>query len=129
LLPPPEVRQRGTLAYDAGRCPWTTNATVELTDENFDAEIADGPVVVDFWAEWCGPCRVLSPTIDELAEDFRGRVKVGKLNTDRSPETARRFDVRSIPMVVLFKGGRKVSAFVGVRPKAELSEAIEALVD
>ena len=104
---------------------------VELTDDNFDAEViaSDVPVLVDFWAEWCGPCRMLAPTIDELADDYAGRVKVGKVDTDSSRKTALRFDIQAIPTILLFKGGELKAKFVSLQQKADLKDAIDGVLD
>jgi thioredoxin 1 len=106
---------------------------LELTTANWEKEVAqsDKPVLVDFWAVWCGPCRMLAPTIDKLADQFAGKVKVGKLNTDHSPEIAVKYGINSIPAVLLFKGGETlVDKKVGVQPEAEfvkmLNRALES---
>ena len=98
----------------------------EFTDDNFDAEVlkAEVPVLVDFWAEWCMPCRMLAPTIDQVAEDFDGKVKVGKVNTDANRNTAVNYSISAIPTVILFKGGEPVKKFVGLTTKDDLSAAL-----
>ena len=103
---------------------------VELTAGNWEAEVvkSDKPVLVDFWAVWCGPCRMLSPTIDRLADQFAGKVKVGKLNTDDAPDIAVRYGISSIPQVMLFKGGRGVDTIVGAVPKAKLEESLKKAI-
>jgi thioredoxin 1 len=106
---------------------------VELTTANWEKEVAqsDKPVLVDFWAVWCGPCRMLGPTIDKLAEQYAGKVKVGKLNTDESPDIAVKYGINSIPQVLLFKGSDKpIDKTVGVQSEAVfvkmLSRVLEA---
>jgi thioredoxin 1 len=94
---------------------------VEFTTANWDSEVvkSDKPVLVDFWAAWCGPCRALSPTIDKLADQFAGKVKIGKLNTDDEPDVAVRYGISSIPQVLLFKGSdQPIDRVVGVQPEA-----------
>ena len=99
---------------------------LEITDENFADEIetAEGLSMVDFWAEWCGPCRLVGPVIEELAEEYSDRVKVGKLDVDANPDTALRFNVRSIPSILFFKDGELVDTVVGALPKASLEQKI-----
>lgn len=103
-------------------------APVKLSDDVFDQEIGnhDGLAVVDFWATWCGPCQVIAPVIEQLAEEYDGRVKVGKVDVDANQSTAMRYNVRSIPTVLLFKDGEHVDTVVGAVPKAHLVERIEA---
>ena len=95
---------------------------ITITKENFDTEVmhSDLPVLLDFWAAWCGPCRMLSPVIAEIAGEYEGKVKVGKVNVDEEEELAAAFQVESIPMVVLIKDGKAVDGFVGYRPKADV---------
>ena len=102
---------------------------VEFTSENWQAEVAQSaqPVLVDFWAPWCGPCRQLSPTIDKIADQFAGKVKVGKVNVDENMELATKYDVATIPRVMLFKGSdQPIFLHVGVISEAELSKVINA---
>lgn len=101
---------------------------MEFTKENFDSEVSQGISLIDFWAEWCGPCKMIAPTIDELAREYSGRVKVGKVNVDNEMELAERFGVMSIPTIVIMKDGKEVKRFVGVQPKAVLVSALDSLL-
>ena len=102
-------------------------ATSPVTDATFDAEVrgSDLPVVVDFWAEWCGPCRQIGPALEELSEHYAGKVKIVKLNVDENPSTPAQMGIRGIPALFLFKGGEVVSNKVGAAPKAALQTWID----
>jgi thioredoxin 1 len=102
---------------------------VEFTDTNFETEVlkSDQPVLVDFWAEWCMPCRMLAPTIDKIAESYSEKVKVGKLDTDSNREIAIKYQISAIPTVILFKDGQVAQKFVGLKQEREFKEAIDSL--
>jgi len=104
------------------------NNVLEINDSNFEQEVlkADKPVLVDFWAEWCQPCRRLAPTIEKLATDYVNRVKVGKLDTDSNHATASKFGISAIPTVIVFKGGQIAQKFVGLRGEKDLRDALDA---
>lgn len=103
---------------------------ITLTAENFDSEVlqADVPVLVDFWAAWCGPCRMIAPIIDQLADEYAGKIKVGKVNVDEQGQLAQKYGIMSIPTLYFFKDGEAVSQVVGVRPKAELERIIRKVL-
>ena len=103
----------------------------EITDQNFEELVknSDQPVLIDFWAEWCMPCRALTPIIDELANEFDGKAKVGKLDIDANRETPMGFQVTAIPTVLIFKNGEVAKRFTGLRPKDDLQDAINELLD
>lgn len=98
---------------------------VTLTSENFDAEIQKGPMLVDFWASWCGPCRAVAPIVDELATEYAGLVRVGKVDVDSQGELAARFNVMSIPTLVMFKNGEAVDKIVGAQGKGKFTEMLD----
>ena len=102
----------------------------EVNDQNFEAEVlqSDMPVVVDFWAEWCAPCRQIAPIISALAEEYGDQVKIFKMNIDDSPQTPGKYDVRAIPTVLAFKGGQVVQQLQGARPKSAFDEMISGLL-
>jgi thioredoxin 1 len=100
--------------------------TVEITDANFEQEVAAAqvPVLLDFWAEWCGPCRMIAPTVEGVAEEYTGKVKVGKVNVDENGETAMRYNIRGIPTLLLFKDGKVVDQRVGAVGKGDIVKMI-----
>ncbi len=103
---------------------------VTLTDKNFNEEVINSqtPVLVDFWAVWCGPCKMIGPVIAEIAQEFEGKIKVGKVNVDENQATAARYGIRGIPTLLFFKGGELVNQVVGVQPKAKLVELINKIL-
>ena len=103
---------------------------ITVTDATFDESVggADTPVLVDFWAEWCGPCKMIAPVLEEIASDHKGRIAIAKLNVDENPETARRFDVMSIPTLMVFKGGEPVKRLVGAKGKGQLLQDLAEFI-
>ena len=103
-------------------------ATVKVTDSNFEQDVlkSSEPVVVDFWAEWCGPCRMIGPALEEISNEMSGKVKIAKLNVDENPQVASQYGIRSIPALMMFKDGKMVSQKIGAAPKGDLSRWIQA---
>jgi thioredoxin 1 len=101
---------------------------VHLTDDNFQAEVlnSDKPVLVDFWAAWCGPCRMIAPAIEELARDYDGKAKVGKLDVDNNQRVAMQYGIRSIPALLIFKDGKVIDQIIGAVPKAHIAAKLES---
>ncbi len=99
---------------------------ITITDQNFSNEVekSDKPVLIDFWATWCGPCRVIAPVVEELAKEYEGKVKIGKLDIDENQQTAMKYGVRSIPTLLLFKNGQVVDTIIGAHPKAHIVQRL-----
>ena len=103
---------------------------VILNDSNFEQEVlkSDVPVVVDFWAEWCAPCRIIAPVVEELASEYEGKIKVGKMDVDQNPQSSMSYGIRSIPTLLFFKDGKPVDQLLGAVPKSQIEEKLIALV-
>jgi thioredoxin 1 len=101
---------------------------IDLTDENFDSTIAEGVSMVDFWAPWCGPCRMIAPVVEELAEEYEGRAKICKVNTDEQQDIAVKYGIRSIPAILFFKDGEMVDQMVGAASKDAFAEKLNAIL-
>ncbi|NES89087.1 MULTISPECIES: thioredoxin [Okeania] len=106
-------------------------AATPVTDSSFKQEVleSDVPVLVDFWAPWCGPCRMVAPVVEEIAEQYIGKIKVVKVNTDENPNVASQYGIRSIPTLMIFKGGQRVDMVVGAVPKTTLAQTVEKYLD
>jgi thioredoxin 1 len=122
-------RTSGSRRNNLGVTLMASENVVEFTDENFEVEVlkCSTPVLVDFWAEWCMPCRMLAPTIEKIAKDYVGKVKVGKLDTDANRDVAAKYSISAIPTVILFKDGQVAQKFVGLKQEREFKEAIDSL--
>ncbi len=109
----------------------TKESVTLVTDANFEAEVlgSEVPTLIDFWAEWCGPCKAIAPTVEALADEYAGKLRVGKLNVDENPSAPAKFGIRGIPALLLFKGGQVVEQIVGVRPKSDIKTVIDRALE
>ena len=128
-LPPAQPGRKAVCGKCKAPLP-ADGGPVEVTDATFTSEVEHSniPVLLDLWADWCGPCHILAPTVDQLAKEMADRVKVGKLNIDENPDTANRFGVRSIPTLLVLKSGKEVDRLVGVQPKQEILRRLETVL-
>jgi thioredoxin 1 len=103
---------------------------MEVSDDSFDSEIINSelPAMVDFWAEWCGPCKMVSPVVEELAGEYKGKIKVAKMDVDHNRQTPARFGIRNIPTLILFKGGEVVNTIIGAQPKSSIENELKKLL-
>lgn len=129
----PLEKLRAGLAPICGRCKTPLTARphpVTITDANFAEEVERSllPILVDMWAPWCGPCRQVTPVVEELAGDLVGRMRIAKLNVDENPETSARFRIQSIPALLIFKDGREVDRIIGVQPKSEILRHVQRII-
>ena len=104
-----------------------SDGIIELSDSTFESEVvnSDVPVLVDFWAPWCGPCRAVAPIVEEISSSYEGKIKVGKMNVDENQSTTMKFGIRSIPTIIMFKGGEAVDQIIGAVPKGEIERVVE----
>ena len=130
-LPPLQPGRKAVCGKCKTALPESAGGPVEVTDTSFstEVELSVTPVLLDMWADWCGPCHMLAPTIDQLSSELAGRVKVAKLNIDENPGIANRFGVRSIPTLLVLKAGREVDRIVGVQPKQEIVRRLEIVLN
>ena len=107
-----------------------TENLIEFTDDNFDTEVLKSnlPVLVDFWAEWCGPCKMIAPIVEEIADDYAGKVKVGKVNVDFNNQVAMQYGIRGIPALLVFKGGSVANQIVGAVPKNNITQVLDEVI-
>jgi thioredoxin 1 len=126
----PSSQNRSVDSADLRKGPTVADDILTLSDATFDETVAgsDTPVLVDFWAEWCGPCKMIAPTLAEIATEQRGKLTIGKLNVDDNPDTARRFDVMSIPTLLVFKDGQQVKRLVGAKGKGQLLQDLAEFI-